>query len=1097
MRSRIGGLALTIRTAAVLCLVLEAGAMAVPQARELPTLRDVQFWNKPPVHSRNEQCPQGEDTVTFEKMVAMKPGSRRLSPMFAPREDFRSRGAVTLDCLRRCQASPRCLGVVVNYEHNACFAATALDDEDVANTLGSATDQPNLVPASDRSNYFAKMCVHGPACDKDWVMERVPDKELRGFDDRVVSGVPSCQRCQELCLHESSFPCRSGEFDGRARECRLSSQDRRSQPSSFVPAQGPHVHYFENLCLPPSSGQASNCDYELHKDVDLRRADQVRSAFSADQCRSLCETSREFACRSYSFAPAAGVCAMSGDDTVSLGGFALRMTPGVGYYQRPACPEPVQLSCTRESMALTLHTKDPFAGRIYPRDEASGCDIQGRGSRETTLVMGLMDRRCGVSEDDRGRFTSTIVIQQHPVIQQKGDRIVKLFCIFDTGNRTVTNTYKVLVGGAGPASRLPGVVNATAPAPNVRLRITDRAGVDVAGAKLGDELFLRIEMDDDSVFGLFARNLVATSGQNDDSIVLIDSSGCPTDKNIFPALEKLPGDKTRTLQSRFEAFKFADDVVVRFQPDKDFSRPGFHVLHWDINIQGVVVWLLLRGVIMEKGELEKAFHQSALLLTGREPPPQLIARVIDLDSRFLTVTVMPLLAVRNNQTLEYVKFSDADSVTGHANSTVNLLHAVNRLLPADRQLTADDRMVVKNKFILPFVSDIVLGEHSGSETAAGYVAFLVALQLAPAMSSSYFEALFPGGTVSYVVRLVMCLVVPNQQLSYAMVDLFVDWFVEDDKLAAIRAMSTALWRATESIITDLSWIDEATRKRGLERIRRLGRVVGHPFNLSDAKQELREHYAFVPKLPASHADMFTTLHDAYARRRLALLKATEPSVRREDPEQPMILVNAFYVPIYHWVFIMDGIMFAPFYTLTVPDSVNYGALGHVVGHEVTHSFDPVLGVFNASGQKDDWWSPDSRKLFDERIRCLRNLYNAVPWSYGVRYGDSALSENFADCGGMEKVMRALRDLGPQPDVTLGEHRLTAQQAFFVSSCFKWCSKYVPKPAAAGEKPDEIAQLYSPLNMRCNVPLMNTPAFADAFDCAPGTIMSPKVRCELF
>ncbi|XP_077498487.1 uncharacterized protein LOC144109536 [Amblyomma americanum] len=567
MRSGTGGLALTAWTAGVL-LLLNVGTMADPQARELPTLRDVQFWDKPAVHSRNEQCPQGEDTVTFEKTVAMKPGSRRLSPMFAPREDFRSRGAVTLDCLRRCQASPRCLGVVVNYEHNACFAATAMDDEDVANALGSA-DQSPLVPASDRSNYFAKMCVHGPACDKDWVMERVPDKELRGFDDRVVSGVPTCQRCQELCLHETSFPCRSGEFDARARECRLSSQDRRSQPGAFGPAQGPHVHYFENLCLPASSAGLS-CDFELHKDVDLRRPDQVRSAFSADQCRSLCETSREFACRSYSFAAASGICAMSGDDTVSLGGFALRMTPGVGYYQRPACPEPVQLSCTRESMSLTLHTKDPFGGRIYPREETAGCDVQGRGSRETTLVMGLMDRHCGVSEDDRGRFTSTIVIQQHPVIQQKGDRIVKLFCIFDTGNRTVTNTYKVLVGGVGPASRVPGVVNATAPSPNVRLRITDRQGVDVAGAKLGDELFLRIEMDDDSVFGLFARNLVATSGQNDDSIVLIDSSGCPTDRNIFPALEKLPGDKTRTLQSRFEAFKFADDVVVRFQVTVQF-----------------------------------------------------------------------------------------------------------------------------------------------------------------------------------------------------------------------------------------------------------------------------------------------------------------------------------------------------------------------------------------------------------------------------------------------------------------------------------------------------------------------------------------------
>ncbi|XP_042145261.1 uncharacterized protein LOC8034991 [Ixodes scapularis] len=564
MRSPWTELALPIWTAWTLCLVIDVRTEG--QSRELPSLRDVQFWDKTPAPNRNEQCPQGEDTITFEKTVAMKPSSRRLSPMFAPRENFPSHGGVTSDCLRRCQASPRCLGVVVNYEHNACFAATALNDDEVASTLGAA-DQP-MVPASDRSNYFAKMCVHGPTCDKDWAMERVPGKELRGFDERVVSGVPSCQRCQELCLHESSFPCRSGEFDARARECRLSVQDRRAQPAAFGPAQGPHVHYFENLCLPQPSG--SNCDFDLHKDVDLRRPDQVRSAFSADQCRSMCESCQEFACRSFSFSPTTGLCSMSGDDTVSIGGFALRVTPGTGYYQKPSCPDPVQLSCTRESMALTLRTKDPFGGRIYPRDETPGCEVQGRGLRETTLVMGLLDRRCGVSEDDRGRFTSTIVIQHHPVIQQKGDRVVKLFCVFDTANRTVTNTYKVLVGGAGSSGRSPGVVNATAPSPNVRLRITDRSGADVAGARLGDELFLRIEMDDDSVFGIFARNLVATSGQNDDSIVLIDSAGCPTDRNIFPALEPNVGDKSRGLQSRFEAFKFADDVVVRFQVTVQF-----------------------------------------------------------------------------------------------------------------------------------------------------------------------------------------------------------------------------------------------------------------------------------------------------------------------------------------------------------------------------------------------------------------------------------------------------------------------------------------------------------------------------------------------
>ena len=88
------------------------------------------------------------------------------------------------------------------------------------------------------------------------------------------------------------------------------------------------------------------------------------------------------------------------------------------------------------------------------------------------------------------------------------------------------------------------IVNATAPSPNIRLRITDKEGQDITGARLGDELYLRIEMDDDNVFGIFARELVAKSGNSqNESIMLIDSEGCPTDPNIFPVLERIPSSK--------------------------------------------------------------------------------------------------------------------------------------------------------------------------------------------------------------------------------------------------------------------------------------------------------------------------------------------------------------------------------------------------------------------------------------------------------------------------------------------------------------------------------------------------------------------------
>ncbi|XP_022649939.1 uncharacterized protein LOC111245612 [Varroa destructor] len=494
-------------------------------------------------------CPE-DSTTTFEKIVGYKPSHSRLAPMYGLSEDNNS--GTTADCIKRCQQSNECMGVMVNYDRNICFAASFV----------SANRREKLLPASDRANYFEKMCVRGPVCERAFVMERVVGKELSGFDNRVLGGVQYRKHCEELCLHEQAFPCRSGEYDASIQECRLSTEDRRSQPSSFRPAG--NVEYFENQCV---SHGPNGCDYEQRKDVDIFRADQVRAAFSSEQCRSLCDDCKEFLCRSFSFFPPAALCALSSDDTLSVGGSALRARQGVTFHQKANCLD-LRLHCDEEAMVLTLNTLEPFEGRIYSKVDnppPGDCEVAGRGDRSTTLAMSLRSRRCGVDTEEDGVFTSTIVIQHHPLIQQKGDRVIKLFCSFDAVNKTVTNTYKVLMGAQSVQA---GTVNATAPSPNIRLRITDRNGADIIGAKLGDELYLRIEIDDDSVFGIYARDLVATSGRNDDSITLLDNSGCPIDHSIFPSLKRIARGKA--LIGKFEAFKFAGDTVVRFQVTVQF-----------------------------------------------------------------------------------------------------------------------------------------------------------------------------------------------------------------------------------------------------------------------------------------------------------------------------------------------------------------------------------------------------------------------------------------------------------------------------------------------------------------------------------------------
>ncbi|GFQ86027.1 uncharacterized protein TNCT_294001, partial [Trichonephila clavata] len=87
-----------------------------------------------------------------------------------------------------------------------------------------------------------------PRCNRLWTFERVIGYEISGFDDRTIPGVNSRLQCQDLCLREKGFTCRSGEYDYAFQQCRLSSEDRRSQPSSFRPAFG-DVDYFENQCV--------------------------------------------------------------------------------------------------------------------------------------------------------------------------------------------------------------------------------------------------------------------------------------------------------------------------------------------------------------------------------------------------------------------------------------------------------------------------------------------------------------------------------------------------------------------------------------------------------------------------------------------------------------------------------------------------------------------------------------------------------------------------------------------------------------------------------------------------------------------------------
>lgn len=490
---------------------------------------------------------------------------------------------ITAECNNRCRRTKDCRGFLVDYSRHTCWSVNHPSQSMSTSSLvtgGGSTSglaASNFVldrsPApvhleltSERTAYFEKVCLDVPIteCERAWIFERVLSYHIHGQDDKVIDDVPSRLKCQEHCYNEQRFKCRSGEYDYLTMQCRLSRVDRHMKPLLFRPTTS-NVDYFENQCVPV--GQ--QCDaFERFEDLDLGRGEIMRSMNSSEECQLYCtQTIKAFVCRSFTWSPMTQRCYLNSANTFTVGGLdKLLPAPGMVYYQRNDCID-LKLECDTTSMTLNLRTPEPFRGRMYVRDgDPQVCaHTLGRSALSSSLSIPFHSPmgRCATRELP-SRFSSVVVIQQHQLIQRRSDRYIKLVCDFQTANKTISSSYNVI---ANPWAST-ALINTTELAPRILLRITDRHGNDVAGAKLGDELQLRIEAEKDSPYDMMARSVLAKSGSSDaESIVLIDRDGCPTDFRIFPRLRKL--DK-RTIIGRFDAFKFSSDAVVRFQVDVQF-----------------------------------------------------------------------------------------------------------------------------------------------------------------------------------------------------------------------------------------------------------------------------------------------------------------------------------------------------------------------------------------------------------------------------------------------------------------------------------------------------------------------------------------------
>lgn len=298
-------------------------------------------------------------------------------------------------------------------------------------------------------------------------------------------------------------------------------------------------------------------------------------------------------------------------------------------------------------------------------------------------------------------------------------------------------------------------------------------------------------------------------------------------------------------------------------------------------------------------------------------------------------------------------------------------------------------------------------------------------------------------------------------------------------------MVVEIEKAMERDIAGLPWMDEATKARAREKLGKVFNKIGYP-------DEWRDY----GPMNVSRASYF---RNVLAAQRFEvnrqLTKIGKPLDRTEWLMSPPT-VNAYYNPSMNEMVFPAGILQPPFFNPAAPDAVNYGAMGMVVGHELTHGFDDEGRQYDAFGNLREWWSPAVGQEFDRRAACVVEQYSGYEPLPGAKLnGKLTLGENIADLGGLKlafAAMQASREAKPGGEELLG---FTPEQQFFLGYAQSWCF----------EARDEYARMlvtvdpHSPAKFRVNGPLANLPEFARAFACKEGDAMVRPAaeRCEVW
>ncbi|XP_065811164.1 endothelin-converting enzyme 1 isoform X2 [Labrus bergylta] len=513
-----------------------------------------------------------------------------------------------------------------------------------------------------------------------------------------------------------------------------------------------------------------------------------------------------------------------------------------------------------------------------------------------------------------------------------------------------------------------------------------------------------------------------------------------------------------------------------------------------------------------------------ILLGGTEETSQaLMEEIVDFETTLANITVPQ--EERRDEELIYNKMKAKDLKT--------LVPAVDWMpyltdVFAPVQLNESEPVVVYAKTYLQKVSDLI--SKTNKSLLNNYMIMKVVRKMVSILDQRFQDAeqrffeVMSGTKKSCTPRWKLCVSDTDSALGFALGAMFVkDTFAEDSKsivrpspsqhlflLCAVMECSLIFFfffsvsfssqaedmvgdikSAFEDSIKYVNWMDAETKKAAKEKADALYNMVGYPEFIMNATKLDKVYNDF--EVVSEHYFQNVMQYYNFSGRVTADQLRKAPNRNQWSMTPPT--VNAYYNPTKNEMVLPAGILQAPFYSRSWPKALNYGGIGVVMGHELTHAFDDQGREYDKDGNLRPWWKNSSVEAFKKQTQCMVEQYGNYSINQEPLNGRQTLGENIADNGGLKAAYKAyanwIKNNGEE--ATLPALGMTNHQLFFVGFAQVWCSVRTPESSHEGV----ITDPHSPSRFRVIGTISNSQEFSKHFGCSADAPMNPKHKCDLW